>query len=103
MKTKKGLMPIKLKVTKIKYDGKYPNLCSGQLVVCLGIEEWVFLSHCLSSGGGVSFDEGYSNEEVTSGEWSICFWPKDFPEAYKERVVEMVNNEVTHGCCGGCV
>ena len=37
------------------YDGKYPNLCSGELIFLLGGEKIVFPRYCLSSGGGSFF------------------------------------------------
>lgn len=86
----------------IKYDGAYPNLCSGNLIVIIDDKEWVFPNYCLSSGGSVSFDSDW-NETVADGEWAITDWPKDFPEEYKNDVLEAVNSEISHGCCGGCV
>ena len=87
---------------EIKYDGEYPNLCSGQLIVIIDGKEWIFPNYCLSSGGSVSFDENW-NEEVTEGEWSIREYPKDFPEELKDIVLYEINNAIYHGCCGGCV
>jgi hypothetical protein len=87
---------------EIRYDGSYPNLCSGQLIVIIDKKEWVFPSYCMSSGGGVSFDSDWC-ENVTSGEWSISEWPDNFPEDLKEDVLCAVNSEISQGCCGGCV
>jgi len=99
---KKGLQPIKLQFTKLSYDGQYPNLCSGTLIVTIGSTEWVFPSHCLSSGGRVTFDENWS-ENVEQGEWTINQWPEGFPENLKYIVEQKVNEEIPWGCCGGCV
>ena len=85
---------------KIKYDGKYPNLCSGHLEVWINGKYYDFGTHCMHSGGGVFYD--YEEIEVTSGEWSVRF-PKDFPEEYKNELLEKINEEVEWGCCGGCV
>jgi hypothetical protein len=87
---------------KITYDGAYPNLCSGTLIVKIGEQEWTFPDYSLSSGGSISFDEDWQ-ENVTSGEWSISEWPKDFPEDLKEEVLDAINAEIPWGCCGGCV
>ena len=88
---------------EIAYDGSYPNLCRGELIVTINDEkEWIFPDYCLSSGGDVSFDDDW-NEDVTEGEWSIEEWPKNFPEDKKEAVLEAVNETVPFGCCGGCV
>ena len=87
---------------KIEYDGDYPNLCSGQLVVYIEDKQWVFPSHCLSSGGNVWFDDDWC-EHVESGEWCISEWPEEFPEDLKPLVEQLVNDEIPFGCCGGCV
>ena len=87
---------------QITYDGSFPNLCSGDLVVSLEEQKWVFPYHCLSSGGNVSFDSDW-NENVTQGEWSINEWPENFPEDMKDLVLEKINEEIPYGCCGGCV
>jgi hypothetical protein len=87
---------------EIDYDGKWPCLCMGNLVVTIDDKRWEFGTHCLSSGGSVTFDSNWS-ETVTDGEWSIRDWPEGFPEDMKEAVTDEVNSEVTHGCCGGCV
>lgn len=86
----------------IWYKGKYPNLCSGELIININGIPWVFPDYCLVSGGSVSFDEDWQ-EEVTRGDWSIGEWPENFPEEWKSVVLEKINNEIPHGCCGGCV
>jgi len=85
---------------KLTYDGEYPNLCRGELIITIDGVDWVGFE--LSSGGGVWFDENWS-ENVESGEWSIDTWPTGFPEEYKDGVLYRVNEEIPHGCCGGCV
>jgi len=90
-----------IKIT-IYYDGKYPNLCSGELIVILNDTPWEFGSHSLVSGGSVWFDDDW-NDHVTSGEWTIDSWPKDFPEEYKIQTLGAVNSQIGWGCCGGCV
>ena len=87
---------------EIKYDGSYPNLCSGNLVVVIDGEEWKFPPYCLSSGGDVSFGDD-RDESVDEGPWSISDWPKDFPDALKIPVLDAINQSIEHGCCGGCV
>lgn len=87
---------------KIEYDGKFPNLCAGTLVVTVAGRRWSFPSYCLSSGGSVWFDGEWS-EHVESGTWSINDWPDGFPSEHKEAVEDAVNAEIPHGCCGGCI
>lgn len=87
---------------KIQYDGKYPCLCMGQLIVWINGKEWDFGKDVLVSGGEVIYDD----EEyiTTTGEWSIHddSWPEGFPEEYKKQVLSTVNEEIPYGCCGGC-
>ena len=87
---------------KIEYDGAYPNLCSGHLIVWVDRKKWDFGDHCLSSGGSVSFDESCS-EHVDSGKWKINTRPDKFPGNMKSYVISKINSEIRHGCCGGCV
>jgi hypothetical protein len=87
---------------QIQYNGEYPNLCSGHLVVTIDGKEWDFGTFCLASGGSVSFDSEW-NEHVTEGEWSIDEYPEGFPEELKQAVLDAVNEEIPYGCCGGCV
>jgi hypothetical protein len=87
---------------EIQYDGSYPNLCSGTLVVTIDGVEWQFPRYALCSGGSVWFDEDWS-ENVTQGDWTIVEWPAGFPENIKKDVLEAINENIQSGCCGGCV
>lgn len=81
---------------KIEYDGSYPNLCSGTLRVTVGPKIWD-MQYVLFSGGGL--DKDY---EAYSGPWSLDNLPKDFPENLREKLLELVNDQISWGCCGGC-
>ena len=97
----------------ISYDGKYPNLCSGTLVLKIDGQDNSF-KHCLHSGGSV-YHDGNWNWTVESGDWN--FDPEystidegktkleDFNFTKNEiKWINMVVNEnVEHGCCGGCI
>jgi hypothetical protein len=87
---------------EIEYDGEYPNLCSGDLVVIVDGVRWEFPSHSLRSGGCASFDENWT-EHITEGNWIITEYPEGFPEDLESLVEQIVNDEIPHGCCGGCV
>jgi hypothetical protein len=86
----------------ISYNGSYPNLCSGELILSLDGIDIIFPDYCLQSGGSVSFDEDW-NESVWCGEWSITNWPENFPEELKLEAISLVNDNIRQGCCGGCV
>jgi hypothetical protein len=87
---------------KISYNGKYPCLCSGKLVVEIDGKIWDFGDYCLESGGRVWFDKDW-RDHVEEGRWNVHNWPEGFPVELKEAVIDAVNAEVPHGCCGGCV
>lgn len=104
------------KIEFVSYDGAYPNLCSGTLVLKINGVEAKFhysfdnnkdkgeYSEFWSSGGVVSFDENWM-EEVTQGPWR--FSPSgSFPEELKaigDELIAVFNDHVPYGCCGGCV
>lgn len=90
-------------LTFVSYDGEYPNLCSGKLVLALDGKRVEFPGNCLSSGGSVSFSDDWSQEYVDHGQWSITRWPDDFPDELKDRAERIVNKHVRFGCCGGCI
>ena len=89
-----------MEVKFVSYDGAWPGLCFGTLVV--EVDGVRYEIEGLNSGGSVSFDADWQ-EEVTSGPWGVSNWPDDFPEEAKSRVVQLVNDNVPEGCCGGCV
>ncbi len=86
----------------IEYNGAYPNLCRGKLIVTIDEKKWEFPPYCLSSGGRVWFDTQW-NEHVEEGDWDVRTWPDDFPEEMKDEVLHEINMRISHGCCGGCV
>lgn len=89
-----------MEIKFISYDGSEYALCAGTLTVEIDGREFKITG--LISGGSCGFDEE-GNEEVTEGPWSIGDWPEDFPENAKDTVIALVNENVTHGCCGGCI
>ena len=86
---------------EIEYDGKYPNLCSGRLIVIIDNVKWEFPEYCLSSGGSAVVCGEI--EEVVDGEWDVERWPSNFPEDLKEITLEKINSTIPWGCCGGCI
>lgn len=83
----------------VSYDGSYPNLCSGTLVLSLDGKKITFPAYCLTSGGSTDWKEG----EIEEGPWRINSWPEGFPENLKAKAVELVNDHIKWGCCGGCI
>lgn len=98
------------KVRFISYDGAYPNLCSGTLVMEIDGKEHLFGYHkgCnhrsfWTSGGCVEFDKDCS-EIVTEGEWECSkdALPADL-QPYADEIFAEFKANVPNGCCGGCV
>lgn len=81
----------------ISYDGKFPCLCSGTLVLRIDGEEVVFPKYSLVSGGRCVSMDG----DVEKGPWTVLNIPDKFQYLQKE-ITECVNANVRHGCCGGC-
>lgn len=90
-----------MKNIEIKYDGKYPYLCMGHLIVIVDGIKYDFGKYCLSSGGYAGFD-GDWNEYVTKDKWSVKF-PDDFPSELRREVLDAINSQIPWGCCGGCL
>lgn len=85
----------------IEYDGKRPNLCSGNLTVIIDGVKWEFSNYCLSSGGSVNWRR--RNSKIKHGKWSIRNWPEGFPSDMKEEVLNVINEKIPASCCGGCL
>ena len=96
----KGNEPLMKQVEFISYDGTYPNLCSGLLVLKINGKVKKFPRYCLHSGGGVWFDDNWCGH-IESGPWSIDL-PKDL-EPLRVEIEKCINENIPHGCCGGCI
>lgn len=99
----------------VSYTGRFPNLCSGILTLKIdgktvtfgtghyGTDKETDYSQFWESGGSVSFSDDYSDCCVNGGKWIIR--KDDLPDVYKhyaEEIDEVFNENVPHGCCGGC-
>lgn len=86
----------------VSYDGEYPTLCSGTLTIRVNGKLY-FLKDILHSGGNiVRMSDGDYDTEL--GEWDI--WTDNLPpelKKYSEDIKLLVNMNVKHGCCGGCI
>lgn len=85
----------------VSYNGKFPNLCSGTLIIRVNGEEFTLEAPCLQSGGNCGFDEE-QNEYIETGDWRLCGLP-DSLEQYRDEILKVVNENVPRGCCGGCI
>lgn len=86
----------------VSYDGRYPNLCSGTLVLHKGDNEYS-IKRGLMSGGRCWFDndwEAYTEQ----GDWELDI--SSFPDElkpYAKEITRLVNENIPRGCCGGCL
>lgn len=86
----------------VSFDGKYPCLCSGNLVISVnGIQR--NLGDILCSGGSC-YDMENMDYRAIEGDWYIN--EEDLPEdlqPYKDEIEKIANENTIHGCCGGCI
>lgn len=107
----------KRNVQFVSYTGKFPNLCGGVLTLNINGREVKFghesdnfdwntckykddnYNRFWQSGGYID-----NNCYTYQAEWDI--WVNDLPDAYQQYAYEIAavfNENVPHGCCGGCV
>ena len=115
----------------VSYSGAYPTLCSGILLLRITGQLWAFnYADCMDwdpegikavedarekeevfvchdkfwdTGGRVSFtDEG--DEVVEKDSWGLVY--ENVPPELKDlayELIEVFNENVEQGCCGGCI
>lgn len=113
----------------ISYSGEYPTLCDGILHLLINDVHWFFgdperiddvfdfeerkiamaddtqwSNKFWSSGGQViryeELDDGY----VTYGDWKVDMnLLPDYLKFYAKEIKEVMNENIEHGCCGGCL
>ena len=116
-----------MKIKFISYTGKWPNLCSGVLTVEINGKEYKF-GHEIDdydfktnsyktdnfdgfwlTGGCIkmSIDRDMWSE---NGPWKINGYWESADEKHPQWVIdilpkllEIFNENVPHGCCGGCI
>ena len=115
----------------ISYDGKYPNLCRGVLIVKINGKEVKFGHNYMyydstsksflnedknnpnyesfwKSGGWIKTDKKW-NMEAICDEWQLDdseYTYKNYPQEIKNllpQLIKLFNEHVTYGCCGGCI
>lgn len=99
----------------ISYTGEYPCLCMGVLTLKIEGEIVKFgyddtsaddnnYDSFWESGGSCFFIGDYEEEVVTTDEWVID--AEEIPEKYRKYaliIAKVFNDNVRHGCCGGCL
>ena len=84
----------------VSYDGEYPNLCSGNLVLKIDGVDYKMPRYCLVSGGSIWIDEE-DIEHISEDEWRVNVPPE--LEKYSQEIQQVVNENIPFGCCGGCI
>jgi len=117
----------KTEIEFVSYNGEYPCLCNGKLVLKLNGKKVSFhYSHnpnkkfedngkyvnFWTSGGSVSFDEDW-RESVLQDDWQLNSYAsskeeleKNYPKIICDninKILKTFNENVHQGCCGGCV
>lgn len=110
------------RVKFISYSGKYPNLCSGVLILEIDGKEYKFghnyNNYKISEKRFIDEEEnspnfdcfwssgGYISKDYVAhqGEWIIDseMLPSQFQELAFE-INKIFNENVPRGCCGGCI
>lgn len=98
----KKVLPARPEIKFIDYTGKYPSLCFGHLIIEFNGERMDLGSILISHGSIHNPDTG--DYEAMEGDWDIS--EESLPEKLRpfcEDIVRLVNDNVEHGCCGGCI
>lgn len=90
-----------MSVSFVSYDGAFPNLCAGTLVLKVEGKPVTFPRHSLVSGGRVWICGGDAGCEY--GPWDVYAWPEEIPVHLRARCLQVINDNVREGCCGGCI
>lgn len=92
----------------VSYSGRYPNLCSGVLILRIDDEE-------VSFGGSDDYEQFWDTDGqcyfatdwepiLVLGEWHVeC---DELPEQYRkywQEIQDVMNDNIPRGCCGGCL
>jgi len=85
----------------VSYDGKYPCLCMGTLIIKVDGETYLF-KHAMMSGGCVCKDDDW-NMWAEQGDWEVNLEEHPELEPYRKEITDIVNENVEQGCCGGCI
>ena len=94
----------------VSYTGAYPNLCSGVLTLNIDDVDKTFgdddcdYNKFWVTGGRAYFSRGWSKSHIETDEWIII--RDELPlelKPYTEEIAEIFNDNVTYGCCGGCL
>lgn len=82
----------------VSYDGAYPNLCSGTLVLEVdGVKRSA--QHALASTGCIN----WRDDTVIKGDRVLSAYAPQWMQGREKEILAVVNANVPKGCCGGCI
>jgi hypothetical protein len=98
-----------MEINFVSYDGKYPNLCAGTLVISID-GEVLDLGRCLHPGDECGVDWSGPRDIVKTGGWEFeppnCFMVLNpYRKLIVNEITRLLNEEwpVPMPCCGGCL
>lgn len=113
-----------MKIEFVSYDGEYPNLCSGELTLKINGKTRIFgvnygkynwadcekiakthYNRFWESGGNIESTADYSDMWANHGPWRLTDI-NDLPEylrPHADELIDLFNEHVPWGCCGGCI
>lgn len=94
----------------VNYSGSWPSLCVGILTLIIDGDTVTF--GCETSAEKPMHDRfwrsgGYTNwatGEVVERGWCVC--ADELPEQYRtyaDEIQNLMDDNIPHGCCGGCL
>ena len=95
----------------VSYTGKSPNLCMGILTLSInginktfGMYDGCDYDKFWFSGGSTGFRNGYSDSYIKKGDWGIDEYRlPDELRPFATLLINLFNDNVPNGCCGGCL
>lgn len=94
----------------ISYTGRFPNLCRGVLTLEIDGERHTFGTKFRYQSDNPEFEQFWESagnaiddDDIWIGEWIIddVLLPEQFRK-YSGEIDRVFNENVEHGCCGGC-
>ena len=102
-----------MEIKFVSYTGKYPCLCHGVLTLNIDGKDTTFgcsydvktdYDSFWASGGSCGFTNNYSDSFVVTEPWEIeKEYLPDFLKEHSDELIEIFNENVEYGCCGGCL
>ena len=99
-----------MKIEFVSYTGEWPALCCGELILKINGKTVTFGSGDSDypsfwvSGGACRLYSDYDDEYVEHGPWQILEHrlPKRL-RSHSQEIINIFNENVPEGCCGGCI